>query len=59
MDFVKILDDGRLWAARYDGDETNCFDQLFAQWYDLMWLKDFFKENLADLSSYFKITDVY
>ena len=59
MDFVKILDDGRLWAARYDGDETNCFDQLFAQWYDLTWLKDFFKENLADLSSYFKITDVY
>ena len=30
MTFDKILDDKRLWAVRYEGEETNCFDQLFS-----------------------------
>jgi hypothetical protein len=59
MDFARILDDGRLWAVRYDGDETNCFDALFSRWYDMVWLKHFFQENLADLAAFFRITDVY
>ena len=59
MDFVKILADGRLWAVRYDGETVNCFDRLFDQWYDMTWLRDFFNENLDDLASYFKITNVY
>ena len=59
MTFDKILDDGRLWAVRYDGKDDNCFAELFNQWYDIQWLKSFFKENLSDLSSYFHITDVY
>ncbi len=59
MTFDKILEDGRLWAVQYDGKEDNCFDELFEQWYDMQWLRTFFKENLADLESYFHITDVY
>jgi len=59
MTFEKVLDDKRLWAVRYEGEESNCFDSLFSQWYDMNWLKKFFSENLADLSSFFHITDVY
>ena len=59
MTFDKILDDGRLWAVRYDNEQDNCFDSLFAKWYDMSWLKAFFQENITDLSAYFKITDVY
>ena len=49
MTFDKILDDKRLWAVKYDGDP----------WYDMSWLRSFFQKNLADLSSFFHITDVY
>ena len=59
MTFDRILDDKRLWAVKYDGEKANCFDQLFSSWYDMNWLRSFFQENLADLSSYFHITDVY
>lgn len=59
MTFEKILDDNRLWAVRYHGDSSNCFDAAFSNWFDMNWLKSFFQENLADLSSFFHITDVY
>jgi hypothetical protein len=59
MTFDKILEDKRLWAVRYDGEDSNCFDLLFSSWYDMGWLISFFKENIADLSSFFRITDVY
>ena len=59
MEFVKILEDGRLWAVMYEGERDNCFDALFSKWYDMKWLKGFFMENLSDLSAYFRITDVY
>lgn len=59
MTFDRILDDNRLWAVRFDGESDNCFDSLFEKWYDMNWLKTFFKENLSDLASYFRITDVY
>ena len=59
MTFDKILEDKRLWAVRYEGEKSNCFDTLFSSWYDMNWLKSFFKENIADLSAFFHITDVY
>ena len=59
MTFDRILDDGRLWAVRYDEKEDNCFEELFGQWYDMQWLKSFFSENITDLESFFHITDVY
>lgn len=59
MTFDQILDNNKLWAVRYDGEEKNCFDLLFSQWFDMAWLKSFFKDNIKDLQSYFHITDVY
>lgn len=59
MTFDKILEDGRLWAVRYDGKEDNCFEELFGQWYDMLWLKTFFEQNISDLESFFHITEVY
>lgn len=59
MTFDKILEDRRLWAVRYEGETDNCFNRLFSSWYDMNWLKSFFQDNLADLSSFFHITDVY
>lgn len=58
MTFDDITDDGRLWAVRYDGDEDNALMKIFAQWNDVLWLRNFFKANLNDLISYFRITDV-
>lgn len=59
MTFDKILDDKRLWAVKYDGKKDNCFDLLFSSRYDMNSLRSFFQENIADLSSFFHIKDVY
>lgn len=58
MTFDKILDNNTLWAVRYDEAEDNVLQQLFSQWNDPEWLVDFFLENISDLESYFKITDI-
>ena len=58
MTFDDITEDGRLWAVRYEGEADNVLFTLFDQWNDVMWLRSFFKENMQDLTSYFKITDV-
>ncbi len=58
MTFDDITEDGRLWAVRYEGESDNALYNLFEQWNDVTWLRAFFKENIKDLSSYFKITDV-
>ncbi len=58
LSFDDITSDGRLWAVRYEGDEDNILDSLFSQWDDVEWLRTFFKKNMADLQSYFRISDV-
>lgn len=58
MTFDKILDNNTLWAVRYDGMEDNALQTLFEQWSSPEWLVDFFLANIADLTSYFKITDI-
>jgi hypothetical protein len=58
MTFDKILENSTLWAVRYDGEDDNSLRKVFSQWNDPEWLWDFFTENMADLESYFKITDV-
>ena len=58
MTFDKILDNNTLWAVRYEGAEDNALQQVFSQWSDPEWLVDFFQENMSDLESYFKITDL-
>lgn len=56
--FDDITEDGRLWAVHYEGDEDNVLGVVFGQWDDAQWLRSFFKANMADLQSYFQISDV-
>ena len=58
MTFDKILENNTLWAVRYDGEKDNSLSMIFNQWNDIEWLWEFFTENMADLESYFKITDL-
>jgi len=57
MTFDKILEDGRLFAVRYDGDDDNILYKLFDQWNDVIFLKKFFEKNLSNLG-YFKVKSV-
>ena len=58
MTFDKILENDTLWAVHYDHAADNALQTLFSQWNNPEWLVDFFIENMADLESYFKITDI-
>ena len=58
MKFSIITEDERLWSAWYEGETDNALYMLFEQWNDVTWLREFFKANMDDLTSYFKITDV-
>ena len=58
MTFDKILENGTLWAVRYDGDDDNALRKVFNQWNDPEWLWNFFTENINDLEAYFKMTDL-
>lgn len=55
MTFDKITEDGRLWAVRYDGMADNILSILFDQWNDVLWLRNFFRENMDDLASYLRL----
>ena len=58
MKFDLITENERLWAVRYNDCFDNVLDSILGQWNDVTWLRSFFKQNIDDLSSYFKITDV-
>jgi len=58
MKFDRILENDKLWAVRYDGDDDNILQKIFEQWNNPIWLVDFFTDNISDLESYFKITDL-
>ncbi len=58
MEFDKILDNGKLWAVRYNKNEDNVLQIIFEQWSTPEWLVNFFMENFIDLETYFKITDI-
>ena len=58
MKFELITENERLWAVRYDDCLDNVLDSILGQWNDVAWLRSFFRENIDDLASYFKITDV-
>ena len=58
MTFDKILENSSLWAVRYDGEDDNSLRKVFGQWNAPEWLWEFITENMSDLESYFKITDV-
>lgn len=58
MTFDEITENGKLWAVCFDGETENELSKVFAKWNDVDWLSAFFEQNIADLSSYFKITDI-
>ena len=58
MKFEDVQGNERLWAVVYDGDTQNILKKVFGQWGDLDYLEAFFRENVLDLRSYFKITDL-
>ncbi|MDE5568432.1 MAG: hypothetical protein K2J12_08300 [Muribaculaceae bacterium] len=58
MKFDLITENGNLWAVRYDNCLDNVLDAILDQWNDVVWLRSFFKKNVVDLASYFKITEV-
>ena len=58
MRFERILENGRLWAVMYDGEQVNILEQIFTQWNDYEWLREFFTKHADDLASYFHITDI-
>lgn len=58
MLFDDITSNHRLWSVRFDNEEYNEFMKAFDNWTDVVWLRSFFKENIDDLSAYFKITDI-
>ncbi len=58
MTFDRIIEDGHLWAVKYDKDKDNALQKVLSQWGDAEWLADFFIQNLNDLLSYFKITNI-
>ena len=58
MTFDKVLDDGRLWAVRFNKDNENALQKVLSQWQDAEWLADFFMQNMDDLISYFRITNI-
>lgn len=58
MRFEDVLSNGTLWSTVYDGEKENVLTQLFTNWLDPMYLRKFFTENIRDLESYFKITNV-
>lgn len=58
MTFDNITGDGRIWAVRYDGDTDNALYQLLDHWSDVIWLREFFKENASDLAGFYHIDDI-
>lgn len=58
MKFEDVLGNEGLWAVVYDGDTQNILKKVFDQWGDLDYLESFFRENVLDLMSYFRITDL-
>ena len=58
MEFERVLENGRLWAVMYDGDDVNILEKVFTQWNDYVWLREFFTKYVNDLESFFHITDI-
>ena len=57
MTFDPIIPEN-LWAVRFDGEVENEFYNIFDQWSNPIWLRDFFFKNEKDRTEYFKITDL-
>lgn len=56
MEFVRVIKGyDHLWALKEPDKESDELTSLFERWNDADYLFQFFKENIDDLKSYFKI----
>lgn len=53
---IETLIEGSLYAIRWDGDQTNCFDLMAETYNDLEFLHDYFHTNIDKLKYFWKQT---
>lgn len=59
MEFVRVIKGyNHLWAVKNPDKELDELTSLFEQWNDANYLYKFFRDNIDDLKSYFKIERV-
>lgn len=59
MEFVRVIKGyDHLWAVKEPDKESDELTSLFEHWNDADYLFQFFKENIDDLKSYFKIEKI-
>jgi hypothetical protein len=58
MRFEDVLQNGKLWAVVYDGDNQDILTKTISNWLNPAFLEVFFNDNKKDLESYFHITNV-
>lgn len=59
MEFVRVIKGyNHLWAVKNPDKELDKLTSLFEQWNDANYLFKFFRDNIYDLKSYFKIERV-
>ncbi|MCU7694623.1 hypothetical protein ACFSPU_08170 [Haoranjiania flava] len=47
---VRIIKEDMLYAVQYVNKETDCFQECFDKWNDIVYLEEFFENNKSDLS---------
>ena len=59
MEFVRVIKGyDHLWAVKEPDKELDELTSLFERWNDADYLFQFFKDNIDDLKSYFKIEKI-
>ena len=59
MEFVRVIKGyNHLWAVKNPDKELDELTSLFEQWNDANYLFKFFRDNIDDLKSYFKVERV-
>ena len=55
MKFEELVKN-KLWAVRYDQSDCHELEILFDHWNDVVWLRDFFVSNQADLKVFYNVS---
>lgn len=55
MKFEELIN-GKLWAVRADDDNCHELEILLDHWNDVVWLRNFFLNNLDDLNAFYHVS---
>lgn len=58
MKFEDVLHNGKLWSVVYEESTVDILTQTLSNWINIDYLSAFFTDNLPDLETYFKITNL-